>query len=231
MEGIFPVLLIAGVIAIVVVGAIWSYYAAKKRREDLARIAASVGFEFFTDDPYGLAGRYGDLHPLDQGDRRYAYNVLAGEKRGYPLLGFDFHYQTYTTDSKGRRQTHHHYLSAFALTVPFPMKPLVIRPERLGDKIAGFFGFDDIDFESAEFSRRFYVKGPDRKFAYDVIHARMMEFLMGRSDLSWNIQGSTILVHFGSTVAPGAFLPTFDSMLGFVERLPEYLLRDLRGQA
>jgi hypothetical protein len=44
--------------------------------------------------------------------------------------------------------------------------------------VAGFFGFDDIDFESSEFSSRFIVKSADKRFAYDVIHPRMMEFLL-----------------------------------------------------
>ena len=46
------------------------------------------------------------------------------------------------------------------------------------DKIAGALGFHDINFESSEFSRKFHIKCADKKFAYDVIHPRMMEFLL-----------------------------------------------------
>ena len=60
------------------------------------------------------------------------------------------------------------------------MPDLLIRPEGVFDKMAGAFGFDDIDFESAEFSRQFYVKSPDRRFAYDVVNAGMMDFLLRR---------------------------------------------------
>ena len=35
------------------------------------------------------------------------------------------------------------------------LEPLFIRPERLFDKVKEFVGIDDIDFESAEFSRKF----------------------------------------------------------------------------
>ena len=62
---------------------------------------------------------------------------------------------------------------------PFRNVPdLLIRPEGFFDKVAGAFGFDDIDFESEEFSRAFFVKSSDKRFAYDVLHPRMLELLM-----------------------------------------------------
>ena len=41
----------------------------------------------------------------------------------------------------------------------------IVRPEHVFDRLASFLGFDDIDFESVEFSKRFMVKFADRKFA------------------------------------------------------------------
>ena len=40
------------------------------------------------------------------------------------------------------------------------------------------FGYQDIKFESAEFSKTFCVRSPDKKFAYDVCNAKMMEYLL-----------------------------------------------------
>jgi len=94
------------------------------------------------------------------------------------LLAFDYHYETHSTDSKGHRRTNHHHFSAVILASALPLKPLFIRAEGFFDKLTEFVGFDDIDFESAEFSRKFYVKAKDRRWAYDVIHARTMEFLL-----------------------------------------------------
>ena len=56
-----------------------------------------------------------------------------------------------------------------------PRHPL---EEFFGPPFGEFFGHDDIDFESAEFSRNFYVKSSDRKWAFDILHARAMEFLL-----------------------------------------------------
>ncbi|HEX6963582.1 MAG TPA: hypothetical protein VF175_17070, partial [Lacipirellula sp.] len=139
------------------------------------------------------------------GHSAYAYNTLSGSLAAddavWPVQLGDFHYATTstTTDSKGntRTQTHHHYLSYVILQTPYLEAPeLFIRREGFFDKIAGFFGFDDIDFESAEFSKRFVVKGSDKRFAYDVIHPRMMEFLLDAEPPTIDLQrGYCCLTH------------------------------------
>jgi hypothetical protein len=66
---------------------------------------------------------------------------------------------------KGNQQTNHHYFSFFFLTLPMGFPELRITKEGLFSKIAQAFGYDDIDFESAEFSRAFCVRSKDKKFA------------------------------------------------------------------
>jgi hypothetical protein len=41
---------------------------------------------------------------------------------------------------------------------------------------------DDVELESAEFAKAFRVWSRDRKFAYDICHPRMMEYLLTRRD-------------------------------------------------
>jgi hypothetical protein len=79
---------------------------------------------------------------------------------------------------KSRRTTTHEF-SYVIVDLPYERLPtLFIRREGIFDAVAGAFGFDDIDFESAEFSKRFHVKSDDKRFAYDVIHPAMIEFLL-----------------------------------------------------
>jgi hypothetical protein len=40
------------------------------------------------------------------------------------------------------------------------------------------FGYGDIKFESAEFSKTFCLRTPDKKFAYDACNAKMIEYLL-----------------------------------------------------
>ena len=57
--------------------------------------------------------------------------------------------------------------------------------------------FDDIDFESDEFSRKFYVQSSDRKFAYDVLHPRMMEFLLQTTPPMIDVEGGALCLSGG----------------------------------
>ncbi|MGE5295211.1 MAG: hypothetical protein ACM3VT_10320, partial [Solirubrobacterales bacterium] len=169
------VLIIVGVLALIVVFGVVGFLNAKKRREAMMALAAKLGLRFDQGKDWDLARRYGFLDKLRAGDNRYAFNTLSGTTQGHNVVIFDYHYETHSTDSKGRRQTHHHYFSCFILHMPASFPELVIAKEGFFSKIAQAVGYDDIDFESHEFSRKFCVRSRDKKFAYDVCHARMME--------------------------------------------------------
>ena len=58
-----------------------------------------------------------------------------------------------------------------------------------------FFGFDDIDFESDEFSREFCVKAADRRWAFDVIHQATMEFLLAAPRFTIELAGPRVMAY------------------------------------
>ena len=221
--------IVALIVAAVAALAVWGYYAEQKRRQALRQWAARHGLSFTPARDSSLDERF-PFECLRRGHRRYAYNRLAGPWHGYELLGFDYHYETYSYDSKGRRRTHHHHFSAVILKLPLRMRPLLIRPEGFFDKIAEFIGFDDIDFESVEFSREFYVKSPDRRFAYDVLHPRTMEFLLQSPRFALQFDGGWAIAYRSGRFRPEEFGQAADVIRGVVERLPRYLVDELRRQ-
>jgi hypothetical protein len=151
----------------------------RQRRDALQQWAAARGLRFRQDKLRDFQSRYPHFDCLRQGERnRYAFNVIDGDWSGRPITAFDYHYETTSTDSKGRRTRHSHYFSAVIVHSELRLEPLLIRPEGVFDKIKGFLGFDDINFESAQFSRTFHVSAPERRWAYDVIHARAMQMLL-----------------------------------------------------
>ncbi|MEW6742277.1 MAG: hypothetical protein AB1486_05920 [Planctomycetota bacterium] len=177
-------LLIIAVIAIIIVVALVNQAKAKKRRDAMQTLAERLGLGFDPGKDRELAQRYAFLDKLRSGSDRYAFNVLSGTYQGHAVLAFDYHYETHSTDSKGHRQTHHHYFSFFILRLPIPFPELAIGKESFFSKVAQAFGYDDIDFESHEFSRKFCVRSRDKKFAYDICHARMIEYLLSNEDLT-----------------------------------------------
>ena len=135
----------------------------------------------------------------------------------------DYHYKTHSHSSKGHRQTHHHYFSFFILLLPVHFPELRITREGLLSKVAQVFGYDDIDFESAEFSRKFCVRAKDKKFAYDVCHTRLMEYLLANDDLSLEIEGRALALAFGSRRETAAIEFNLRRLVEIRSHLPEYL--------
>ena len=209
--------------ALVIAGAIYSAIAARKRREALFMLATRLGLNFDMGENYELANRFGFLKRLAQGDNRYAFNVLSGTYQENDVLVFDYHYETHSTDSKGNRQTAVHQFSFFILLLPAFFPDLTITREGLLTKIAEAFGFDDIKFESAEFSRAFCVRSKDKKFAYDVCNSSMMEYLLANRDLSIEIENQTLALAFNSCLSAEQIESNLQRLIQIRLRLPEYL--------
>ena len=219
LEPVIAVLFLGAILA----GVVYSVILARRRQQGLVALAQRLNLAFNPDKDYGLAARFGFLNQLAQGENRYATNVLSGNYRQDEVLAFDFHYETHSTDSKGHRQTNHHWFSFFILTLPAELPELTIRRENFLLKIAQVFGYQDIDFESAEFSRAFCVRSKDRKFAYDVCNARMIEYLLANRDLSLEIESEALALAFDRCLSAEKIEANLERLADIRSRLPDYL--------
>lgn len=223
MDSAFPVLIFGAFAVLVVVLAIFGAIAAKKRREAFAILAARLGLTFSPDHDRGIADRYHFLDRLAHGSNRYAYNILSGNYQGRSVVAFDYHYQTESRDSKGNRRTHHHHFSCFVLQMERPFPELTIAREGIFSKVAQAFGYDDIDFESHEFSRKFCVRSKDKKFAYDVCHARMIEYLLANDDLNIEIENTVLALAYSGVLKPEEIEPNLQRLVHVRALMPDYL--------
>lgn len=223
MDSVFPVLIFGAFIVLVIVLAIFGAIAAKKRREAFAALAERLGLRFSPDRDRSIAERFQFLNRLAQGSNRYAYNILSGAYAGRSVLVFDYHYQTESRDSKGNRRTHHHHFSCFILQMERAFPELTIAREGIFSKVAQAFGYDDIDFESHEFSRKFCVRSKDKKFAYDICHARMIEYLLVNDDLNVEIENTALTLAYSGVLKPEEIEPNLQRLVKIRELMPQYL--------
>jgi hypothetical protein len=223
---------IAAVVMIAIAVALWTWRSVQRRREALVRLAASAGLRFSDNDPVdvGIPGCYAGCAALSKGHSPRAYNVIFGSFRGREIFAFDFSYKTTVKARNGEREKFH-YLSGAIVPCDCRFPGLLIRPEGLLDKVAGAVGAQDINFESREFSRRFFVQSPDRRFAYAAITAPVMEFLL-RSDEGWHIElfKTNAAITTGKVWKPGQFGLAMLALSGFLDRIPRYVWKDLGSQ-
>ena len=229
LGGGFGPFVIVGFVILAIVLVIVGHLQAEKRRQAMAELARSMDLSFQATKDYGMDERFGRFDCFRKGSGRYAHNIMTGRIHDRDVWAFDFHYETHSRDSKGRRRTHHHYFSALIIDSGLPLQPLLMRPEGFFDKITEFVGFDDIDFESNEFSRSFYVKSPNKKWAFDVIHQETMEFLLEAPRFKIEFQGPYIVAYRSNRFDVKEFGDALAVVEGLLQRFPDYLLRELKG--
>ena len=213
------VLVALGVVAV----AIAAFRIERRRVDAMAREAARLGLRFSPGRDRNLADQYRELRGLDEGSNRYAFDILRGNHHGHPVTAFDFHYETYSPDSNGGRRTSHHLRHVVLLHLERDFPSLLIAPEGILSKIAQAAGYDDIDFESHEFSRRFCVRSPDRKFAYDFCHPLMIESLLGQPALRLEVRARVLAFVREKHLVARDFASELDLACAIRERMPAYL--------
>lgn len=221
MEGL-PILLFGGFFVLIVVLGILGHFQEKKRRETLRKFAEARQWYFESDKVRGFDAKYLRFDFLDRGRNRYAHNIVAGTHEGYEIEAFDYHYETRSRGSDGKRKTRHHRFSVAVIGSPFPLRDMTIRPEGVFDKLSAAFGWDDIDFESAEFSRKFHVKAQDRRWAYDVLNQRAMAFLLESPQYEIHFAGPHLALRSRSRFEPWEFAKTVEMGTTLLDGIPGF---------
>ncbi|MEN8150897.1 MAG: hypothetical protein ABFS86_13830 [Planctomycetota bacterium] len=224
---IFIVLAIVAVIAI----GIFAWHLEKKRREAIIAWAHENGFSF---SPHKRRDPGLGFSPFGQGHSRWSrYHLTKRVEKAVPGLDhaeadlFEYHYATTSGSGKNRRTSHHHFTCAL-LEAGLDLGDMTIRREHWGDKLVQAIGFDDIDFEDHEFSKKFMVKGRDRQKVYSVVDRRMMSYLLESG--KWVVQtgGDMLFVHVSGKPNVERLDAIFHFAKGFLLNLPRMVVNEER---
>jgi len=219
---LFTVLLVFLVIGIAVIG----FIQAKKRREAMAAYALSRGWRYEPDQPL-LVDRF-QGPPFGIGHGRSATNAVYGQHDGRDFVSFDYQYKTTSGSGKNRRTTTHTF-SVVALSMGVSLPSLRVDPENFLERVVGRVTNTDIELELEDFNRAFTVSCPDRKFASDVLHPQMMEFLLQHRGLGWRFERDSMLMVSGFRRSVQEIDGTLAVMDQISDRIPDFVWRQLRG--
>lgn len=203
----------------------------EERRAEMAAFAVQRGWKFRAEKDSDFPETREHFALFAAGHSRAVRNAMFSRQDSrhgtLEVMAADY---TYTTGSGKSSRTHESSL-VFA-TLPFQPRPgthLLIRPEGFADRLKAALGFDDIDFESEEFSRQYYVKSSDRRFAYDVVHPRMMEYLLRSPAGPLEVYGAEILLHHTDEEEkdPDELIATIEWLIAFVDLWPDFVVSQL----
>jgi hypothetical protein len=225
-SGVVGLVFLLGLV-LVIAAAVAGYVAASKRRQRFVDLATSRGWTYSAEEPR-LVDRFSGP-PFGIGFGRRAYNVVYGIHDGRELVSFDYEYKTRSGAGKDRHTTTHRF-SVLGLSMRAAMPPLAVDPENVLERFVGRLTDTDIDLESETFNRAFTVSCPDRKFASDVLHPQMMEYLLRYPHLGWRFEGDSMLVVAHGQRSLAAIDATLEFMDGITDRIPEFVWHQVRGE-
>jgi hypothetical protein len=214
MEVLVFVLILAAVAAF----AVYSFVQKQKRREALAMFALQNKLEYSRDDPFGLTDL--DFRLFELGDGRGCENVIWGDWRGLPVKQADYWYYQESTDSKGHRSRSYRHFSIVLADLPAFFPRVCMERENLLTRLADALSFRDLDFESEDFNRLFQVRAADDEFAYKLVDARMIRWLLSTGgEFGFEVSGPSLLV-WSDRCRPTGLIPLFGSALLFRDHIP-----------
>lgn len=228
------ILIVAVVVAVGAALAIYSHRKERERQAALAALAARNGWQFNPGDDPDHGGKYGHFAIFSRGHSRRAYNTLSGTmdlgRWSVPVRAGDYLYKVTTSNGKTTTTTTYRF-TYLIVELPFGAVPdLSLRPEGFLDRVAQAFGAADIDFESEEFSRRYVVKSSEKRFAYAVLHPKMMEFLLDGPARAMEIEFGRCCISDGKTRQSAEEIEaTIAWSRRFFQLWPDYLLKSLRS--
>lgn len=248
----YAVVLFIGFFVIVVIGIVASARAAKRRREALLLLSQRLGFVYYPEglmsEPAGgflasisqmfaptpdavFVQRFETFFPFGQGESPDVDNLLVGSRKGRDWYLFDYSYKTRSTNSDGSTQTTTHSFGVAAARVPLRFPTLSLAPETVFHRIGNKLGYSELTFELEEFNRRYFIRSPDSKLAYDLLHPQAIDYLMRQPVRHWQMGGLYILI-----TRPGSFDPlemerVMLELEGFLDLVPTYYQQDHGFQA
>jgi len=212
-------LIIPLVILVAIGGIFLTYYLKQKRREEMHAFAMQHGLSFSAQDMSGIVGWPFSL--FSKGHGRGAENVVSGLwKKKDPVTAFDFWYYTESTDSNGNRTRSYNRFSCATIEVAAAFPHLEITREGVLTWLADRVGLEDIEFESPEFNRRYNVKAAERRFAFELLDAKMLRWLVDFDQgLAFEVAGNRLLAYRKRHGASG-MMPLIETLFMFRERIP-----------
>ncbi|PKQ32838.1 MAG: hypothetical protein CVT62_01950 [Actinobacteria bacterium HGW-Actinobacteria-2] len=161
-----------------------------------------------------------DYYPTDRGGFGHStQGLVRGLRDGIRMDAFEHLWKTTetrtVTDSEGHTHietyTENHQEVVCGFTLPYELPTISVNGDHYGDKVR---------FESNDFNEEFTVRAENPKWASDVIHPRMMEWLLATRPPGWTILGRTVTFAVGvhDTIVMDVAEATVRGFLGRIQR-------------
>jgi hypothetical protein len=207
------------VVAVAVAVMVFAWKADQKRRLALQAWASHRGWTY-VDRNDEILGRF-DGSPFESGHSRRATTVMSGKLGQRQATVFGYQY----TVSNGKSSTTYHF-RIFAVAMPCFVGHLEVKPEGLFAKLGNKLGFADVQLESEAFNREYRLTASSQKLAYDLVPARNIELLLGRSGVDLRTEGDLMMLVEDGTLDVASIDGQLELLAQFIDNVPPFVWKD-----
>lgn len=239
---ILHIALFAGGIVLIVVIGYFAEQARKKRLAELAEFCSQIGFQFypegllvgeshnflgfeFTSTQDQLAKELSLFSLFQQGHSRRAAPVMKGAVNGHPWMLFDYEYKITTSNGK-ETQTTTYPFTVCVVQVPFMLPVLSLEPENWLHGVGKVFGSRELQVESAQFNKSYYITSSDPRAGIDLLHPIAIERLLNQKIRNWKLIGPYLMVYSNGHQSAAEYSQLFIDVKAFVDVIPAYFKQD-----
>ena len=153
------IVILVTIVGLIVAAAIgYSIWMDKKRREGIQQLAGQLGIEYREELAPGDRDVFAKFALASLGHNRVISNILVADSGEIRMVIFDYRY----TIGSGKNKSTPKQTVVMAQSGQLSMPAFQLMPEGLFQKIAGLFGFPDINVaEDPSFSKAFKLTGPN----------------------------------------------------------------------
>jgi hypothetical protein len=186
------------------------------RRSATEDAARALGLSFSAKDPSGLIDRPFRLF------RRLASvrgleNVMFGTWHGFDVTVCEYWYARSSNPSLDDFER----FSCVMTPLPASWPDLVLAPETLAARALVRITLDEVNTESEAFNRTYTVRSADARFAHALLDARMMQWLLDRSDAAGFEVADGILLCYRPRLQPWELRPLLETASEFLDQVPD----------
>ena len=192
----------------------------RQRVMSLCAWARNKGWTY-VEDGRPFARRFGGA-PF-RGVFKQARHVIHGTYRGRTFVAFELEYSAVSGVGVGLQTC---WSTVVAIRLPASRPSLEVNFEHSGREVVELVGLRDLQLESEEFNRVFRITASDERFAYDVLHPRMMQWLLAdqRSRVvPFRFERADLLCWSGDDLDPNHVIWMADYLVDIAERVPEFV--------
>lgn len=166
-----------------------------------------------------LLHRFAGMWPFREGFLRHVKDLVFGSYSGLDWTIFDYGYgqcTDATPDTYG----------VVCARIPMNLPYLHLSPESFLHRLECCLGAHVLSLECQEFNERYFVRADDAREAFDILHPKALDYLLGLPPRDWQMRGCQVVLAQKAKFGIGDLPKVMGEIDGFVRLIPGYVRED-----